>query len=155
MSVFYSRFFLRLYSIIGYYRILSIISHVLCCANFLQSCSTLWEAMDCSPPGSSVHGIFQARILEWASDSYSRGSSRPGDPTCISVSPALADGFFTTSATWEALVSVCLKSKRSSEVWNYFSFEAGTYGFASAVAKCLQPPLTSEILDLKRIADPP
>ena len=36
--------------------------------------------MDCSPPGSSVHGISQARILEWAASSFSRGSSRPGSP---------------------------------------------------------------------------
>ena len=37
-----------------------------------QSCPTLWDSMDCSPPGSSVHGIFQARILEWVAISYSR-----------------------------------------------------------------------------------
>ena len=36
---------------------------------------TLCEPMDCSPPGSSVHGIFQARILEWVAISFSRGSS--------------------------------------------------------------------------------
>ena len=40
--------------------------------------------MDCSPPGSSVHGIFQARILEWVAISFSRGSSRPRDGTCVS-----------------------------------------------------------------------
>ena len=36
------------------------------CAQSLQSCSTLCNPMDCSPPGSSVHGILHARILEWA-----------------------------------------------------------------------------------------
>ena len=41
-----------------------------------QLCLTLWDPMDCSPPGSSVHGIFQARILEWVAISFSRGSSR-------------------------------------------------------------------------------
>ena len=40
--------------------------------------------MDCSPPGSSVHGIFQARILEWGTISPSRGSSRPRDRTHVS-----------------------------------------------------------------------
>ena len=40
--------------------------------------------MDCSLPGSSVHGIFQARILEWVVVSYSRGSSQPRDQTCVS-----------------------------------------------------------------------
>ena len=58
--------------------------------------------MDCSPPGSSVHGILQARILEWVAISYFRGSSQPKDWTCIFVSPALAGKLLTTSATWEA-----------------------------------------------------
>ena len=44
-----------------------------------QSCPTLCDPMDCSPPGSSVHGILQARILEWIAISSSRGSSRPSD----------------------------------------------------------------------------
>ena len=42
-----------------------------------QSCPTLCDPMDCSPPGSSVHGILQARILEWGAISFSRGSSQP------------------------------------------------------------------------------
>ena len=46
-----------------------------------QSCPTLWDPKDCSLPGSSVHGIFQARILEWAAISFSRGSSQPRDWT--------------------------------------------------------------------------
>ena len=44
----------------------------------------LWDPMDCSPPGSSVHGIFQARIQEWVAISSSRGSSQARDQTCIS-----------------------------------------------------------------------
>ena len=40
-----------------------------------QSCPTLWDPVDRSPPGSSVHGILQARILEWVAISFSRGSS--------------------------------------------------------------------------------
>ena len=44
-------------------------------AKSLQSCPALCETMDCSPPGSSVHGILQARILEWVATSYSRGSN--------------------------------------------------------------------------------
>ena len=43
-----------------------------------QSCLTLCDPMDCSPPGSSVHGISQARILEWVAFPFSRGSSQPG-----------------------------------------------------------------------------
>ena len=48
------------------------------CAKSLQSCLTLYDPMDCSPPGSSVHGILQARILEWVAIPFSRGSSNPG-----------------------------------------------------------------------------
>ena len=46
-----------------------------------QSCPTLCDPMNCSPPGSSVHGILQARILEWVAIAFSRGSSRPRDGT--------------------------------------------------------------------------
>ena len=60
-----------------------------------QSCPTLYDPMDCGPPGSSVHGILQARILEWVAISFSRGSSRPRDQTTSFASPALAGGFFT------------------------------------------------------------
>ena len=49
-----------------------------------QSCPTLCNPVDCSPPGSSVHGILQARILEWVAISFSRGSSRPRDWTQVS-----------------------------------------------------------------------
>ena len=49
-----------------------------------QSCSTPCDRMDCSPPASSVHGIFQVRILEWVAISCSRGSSQPRDQTHVS-----------------------------------------------------------------------
>ena len=49
-----------------------------------QSCPTLCYTIDCSLPGSSVHGIFQAIILEWIAISFSRGSSLPKDRNCIS-----------------------------------------------------------------------
>ena len=49
-----------------------------------QSCPTLCNHMDCSLPGSSLHGILQARILEWVAISFSRGSSRLGDWTQVS-----------------------------------------------------------------------
>ena len=50
-----------------------------------QSCLTLCDPMDCSPPGSSVHGILQARILEWVTMPSSGGSSRPRDQTQVSA----------------------------------------------------------------------
>ena len=49
-----------------------------------QSCPTLCDPMDCSLPGLSVHGIFQAIILEWIAISFSRGSSQPRDRTQVS-----------------------------------------------------------------------
>ena len=57
-----------------------------------QSCLTLCDPMDDSLPGSVVHGIFQARILEWAAISFSRRSSEPGDRTQVSC---IADRHFT------------------------------------------------------------
>ena len=50
-----------------------------------QSCLTLCYLMDCSLPGSSVHRIFQARVLNWVAISFSRGSSRPRDQTWVSL----------------------------------------------------------------------
>ena len=49
-----------------------------------QLCPTLCNPMDCSPSGSSIYGIFQARILEWVAMSFSRGSSQPRDWTWVS-----------------------------------------------------------------------
>ena len=50
----------------------------------LVMCPTLCDPMDCSLPGSSIHGIFQAKVLEWVAISFSRGSSWPRDQTRVS-----------------------------------------------------------------------
>ena len=63
---------------------------VLCLVS--QLCLTLWDPMDCSLSGSSVHGILQARILEWVAMPSSRGSSQPRDGSQVSL---IAGGFFT------------------------------------------------------------
>ena len=63
----------------------SIHKNSLCYATSLQSCLTLFNAIDCRPLGSSVHGILQARILEWVAMPSSRGSSQPGDQTHVSL----------------------------------------------------------------------
>ena len=55
-----------------------------CCSLVAKSCPTLWYPMDCNPPGSSIHGTSQARILGWVAVSFSRGSSQPRDGNCIS-----------------------------------------------------------------------
>ena len=72
--------------------------------------------MDCSPTGSSVHGISQARILEWVAISFSGGSSQLRDRNCISC---LAGGF-SHWATWEASWGpyACLKIYENSE-WRF------------------------------------
>ena len=70
--------------------------------------NSLWP-MDCSPPGSSVHGILQARILEWVAISFSRGSSQHRDQTWVSC---IAGRFFTIWATWVAHInSISVKNK--------------------------------------------
>ena len=66
-----------------------------------QSCPTLCDPMDCSWPGSSVHGIFQVWILEWVAVSFSRGSSRPRDRTQVS---RIVGRCFTIWATREAWI---------------------------------------------------
>ena len=57
------------------------------CAKSLQFCPTLCDTMNCSPPGYWVHGILQARILEWVAVSFSRGPSQPRDWTWVSCVP--------------------------------------------------------------------
>ena len=71
------------------------------CAKSLQSCLTLWDTMDSSPPGSSLHGSLQARILEWIAVASSRGSSRPRDQTGLSC---IAGGFFTAKPPGKPLL---------------------------------------------------
>ena len=60
-----------------------------------QSCPTLCNLMDCSPQGSSVHGILQARILEWITILFSGNLPDPGIESASLASPALAGRFFT------------------------------------------------------------
>ena len=68
----------------------------------LQSCLTLCDLMDCSPPGSSDCGILQIRILEWVAMLFSEDLPDPGVKSIYPGASALAGRFFTTSTTWEA-----------------------------------------------------
>ena len=77
------------------------------CALCAQSCPTPCDPMDCSPPVSSVHGILQARILEWLAISSCRGSSWPRDWTCFSCVSCIAGRFFTCWATGAFLATGC------------------------------------------------
>ena len=73
-----------------------------------QSCPTLCNPTDCSPPGSSVHGLFQARILEWVAISFSRGSSQPRNRTPVSKFSRL-------------LIYVTMKTKHTNILKNKYS----------------------------------
>ena len=68
-----------------------------------ESCPTLCSPMDCSPPGSSVYRILQARTLKWVAISFSKGSSQPGDRTQVSC---IAGRLFTVWATKEAHIHI-------------------------------------------------
>ena len=77
-----------------------------------QLCLTLCDPMDCSPPGSSAHGILQARVLEWVAIPFSRGSSQPRDR---SGSPALqADSL--QSEPLEKPMYICIKHQKSDKI---------------------------------------
>ena len=69
------------------------------CVWVAQSYLTLWPPMDCGPPGSSVLGVLQARILEWVAMSSSTRSSQPRDWTWVSC---IGGRFFTVWVPWEA-----------------------------------------------------
>ena len=72
---------------------------ICCCCLIAKLCLTLCNPMDYSLPGSSVHGIFQARILKWVAISFSRGSSWPRDQTCVSC---VGRWILYHWTTWEA-----------------------------------------------------
>ena len=82
---------------------------------FLHFCLTLCNPIHCSAPGSSVHGILQARIPEGSPCPPPGNLPNPGTEPISFASPALAGGFFTTSTTWE---SVC---KWTLSVYKFFS----------------------------------
>ena len=76
-----------------------VLTYVLCLVT--QSCSPLHDPVDSSPPGSSVHWIFQVIVLKWLAVSSSRGSSQPRDQTRVSCVSLTAGGFVTRWATGE------------------------------------------------------
>ena len=78
------------------------------CVLVAQACPTLCNPTDCNPPDSSVHGILQARILEWIAIPFSGVSSQPRDWTRVSC---IAGRFFTSWAIRGALSSTQFRSK--------------------------------------------
>ena len=98
-------------------------------AKLLQSCLTLCDPMDCSLPGSSVHGILQARILEWVAMPSSRGPSRPRNQTPISCSSYSAGRFFTAEPPGKPFklytsgLNTTIRPERiKSGLWQYWAY---------------------------------
>ena len=95
----------------------------MCCGLVAQSCSTICDHMDCSPPSSSANGVFQARILEWVAISFSRGSSQSRDWTQVSH---IAGRFFTVWATctfaYKVFFLVLRLTALSSSIFSKLSF---------------------------------
>ena len=87
-------------------------------ADTVLSCSvmSLCNPLDCSPPGSSVHGIIQTRILEWVATSSSRGSSWPRNWTHVFRVSCLSGEFFTRWAIWEAQADISAGLKYTSRI---------------------------------------
>ena len=84
-----------------------------------QLCPTLCDPMDCSPPGSSVRGISQARMLEWVAISSSRGSSRPTSGPMSLTSPAFCRWVLYHCTTQEAGDLVTRKVRAAATSWNH------------------------------------
>ena len=72
----------------------------------IQLCLILYDLRECSLPGSSVHGISQARILKWVAISSSRGSPQPRNWTCVSCVSCLSRQILYHWASWEAHVCI-------------------------------------------------
>ena len=84
----------------------------LCVCLVTQSCPTLCDPSDRSPPGSSTHGIFQEKMLEWVAISFSRGSSQPRDLTLIFCISCIGRWILYHCTTWEA-PTLLIKINRS------------------------------------------
>ena len=132
---------------------------VLSCFSHVQLCNP----MDCRLPGSSVHGILQARILEWVAMSSSRGSSQPRDQTHLPYTPPLEGGFFTTNATAGSLCTHSIHSVAQScpalcDPMNHTTpglpvhhqLPEFTQTHVHQVGDAIQPshPLSSEVIDI-------
>ena len=103
------------------------------CAKLLQSCPTPRDLMDSSPPGSFVHGILQARILEWVAMPSSGDLPDPGIEPVSLRSSALAGGFITTSAATKRPFSSCkleivrILTAERDEMVQYYSLQYCCY----------------------------
>ena len=79
----------------------------MCCAKSLLWCLTHCDPMNCSPQGSSVHGILQARILQWVTMPSSRGSCGPRDRIQVSYVSCIGREFFITAKSLQSCLTLC------------------------------------------------
>ena len=100
------------------------------CVLVAQSCLTVCDPMDCSPAGSSVHGIFQARILEWVAISSSRGSSWPRDWTQFSCISCIGRQSLKNCTTWEV---------HSSPRWQQSAVSTFSWRCSVLISKAISP----------------
>ena len=87
--------------------------YVVTCCEVAQLCLTLCDPMDCSLPVFSVHGIFQARILEWVAISSSWRFSQPRDQTLISSGSFIGRQILYHCTTWEAQIQQTFSESRA------------------------------------------
>ena len=102
-----------------------------CACVYVRSCPTLCSTVDYSPPGSSVHEMFQARILEWVTISFSRRSSQPRDQTQISCAPSMCRWIPCHYTTWEALSPHIRNYRQFMENICYIPKELGFFSLPS------------------------
>ena len=93
-------------------------------AKSIQSCLTLCDPMDCTPLGSSVYGILQARILEWVAIPSSRGSSRPGIEPPSLMSPTLAGKFLPQQHPRSQVLDIVNSNWRDWKAWECYCVSA-------------------------------
>ena len=114
-----------------------------------QLCPTLWDRMDCSLPGSSVHGIFKTRILKWVAISFSRRSSLPRDWTQVSH---IVGRHFTVWATrelpswWDYTLSQSSAILRYSPPWKKAQWTQWIFMLLAAMLLLLTDFLVAETL---------
>jgi len=95
----------------------------MCVCSVSQLSPMLCDPIDCSPPGSSVHGILQARILEWIACPPAGHLPNPViEPTSL-MSPALAGGFFSSSTTWDTPTNAEVPNRHRVNYSKYSQFQ--------------------------------
>ena len=113
-------------------------------AGSFQLCPALCNSMNYSPPGSSVHGILQARILQWVAMPSSRGSSPPRDPTHDSCGSCNAGRFFTTEPLGKSIRKVTpgqmLRLSRVKWLSGMATLEQPQYFSLNPVHSTMPPP---------------